>query len=165
MLMKLYIYLETCLSSRFMSIVLRPGMTHLMPKLSQNACCGWGDWCHWVLRDFFSLVDSLLIGRLLKESRGAIFLPPSDLCVRSFLYLFYTLIKLSYTKVLSNQASSLAPDWISLLWRSRILASFMAQQQHFKFFSPQLFLWSNSHIHTWLLEKPYICLDRTLLAK
>ena len=163
--MKLYIYLETCLSTRFMSIVLWPGMTHLMPKLSQNACCGWGGWCHWVLRDFFSLVDSLLIGRLLKESRGAIFLPPSDLCVRSFLYLFYTLIKLSYTKVLSNQALSLAPDWISLLWRSRILASFMAQQQHFKFFSPQLFLWSNSHIHTWLLEKPYFCLDRTLLAK
>ena len=34
MLMKLYIYLETCLSTRFMSIVLWPGMTHLMPKLS-----------------------------------------------------------------------------------------------------------------------------------
>ena len=24
-----------------------------------------------------------------------------------------------------------------------------------QFFSPQLSLWSNSHIHTWLLEKPY----------
>ena len=81
--------------------------------ISCNACCGWGDWCHWVLRDFFSLVDSLLIGRVLKESRGAIFLPPSDVCVRSFLYLFYTLIKLSYTKVLSNQALSLVLDWIS----------------------------------------------------
>ena len=26
--------------------------------------------------------------------------------------------------------------------------------QNYQFFSTQLFLWSNSHIHTWLLEKP-----------
>ena len=36
------------------------------------------------------------------------------------LSLFYTLIKLYYTKALSNQALSLAPDWIPLLWRPRI---------------------------------------------
>ena len=34
------------------------------------------------------------------------FLPPSD----AFLYLLYTLIELYYTKALSDQASSLAPD-------------------------------------------------------
>ena len=39
-----------------------------------------------------------------------LFLPPSDAYVRSFLYLLYTLIKLYYTKALSYQASSLAPD-------------------------------------------------------
>ena len=39
-----------------------------------------------------------------------LFLPPSDAYVRSFLYLLYTLIKLYYTKALSDQASSLA--WI-----------------------------------------------------
>ena len=39
-----------------------------------------------------------------------LFLLPSDVCVKSFLYLFYTLIKLYYTKALSNQALSLAPD-------------------------------------------------------
>ena len=33
-------------SLRFMSIVLWPGMTHMVPMLSQNACCGWGVWCH-----------------------------------------------------------------------------------------------------------------------
>ena len=55
---------------------------------------------------------------------------PSDVCVRSFLYLFYTLIKLYYTKAVSNQASSLAADWI-LLQRPRNLASFMVQQQPF----------------------------------
>ena len=43
-------------------------------------------------------------------SEGELFLPPSDVFVRSFLYLFYTLIKLYYTKALSDQASSLAPD-------------------------------------------------------
>ena len=55
-------------------------------------------------------------------SKGVLFLPPSDAYVRSFLYLLYTLIKLYYTKALSDQASSLAPDWI-LLWGPRILES------------------------------------------
>ena len=54
---------------------------------------------------------------------GVLFLPPSDAYVRSFLYLLYTLIKLYYTKALSDQVSSLAPDWILLLRRPRILAS------------------------------------------
>ena len=37
-------------------------------------------------------------------------MPPSDVYVISFLYFFYTLIKLYYTKALSDQALSLAPD-------------------------------------------------------
>ena len=37
-------------------------------------------------------------------------------------------------------------------------------QKH-QFFSAQLSLQSNSHIHTWLLEKPKLWLDRPLLAK
>ena len=40
----------------------------------------------------------------------SILLPSSDVYVRSFLYLLNTLIKLYYTKALSDQASSLAPD-------------------------------------------------------
>ena len=52
-----------------------------------------------------------------------LFLPPSDAYVRSFLYLLYTLIKLCYTKALSDQASSLAPDWILLLRGPRIPVS------------------------------------------
>ena len=46
---------------------------------------------------------------------GVLFLPSSDAYVTSFLYLLYTLIKLYYTKILSNQALSLAPNWILLL--------------------------------------------------
>ena len=42
-------------------------------------------------------------------SKGVLFLPPYDAYVRSFLYLLYTLIKLYYTKALSDPASSLAP--------------------------------------------------------
>ena len=46
-----------------------------------------------------------------------------------------------------SQASSLAPVW-----------------KH-RFFGVQRFLLSSSHIHTWLLEKPQLWLDGTLLAK
>ena len=59
-------------------------------------------------------------------------LPPSDVYVGSFLYLFYTLINLYYTKALSDQALPLASAWIPLLWRPRIPVSFMAQQQPFR---------------------------------
>ena len=43
-------------------------------------------------------------------SQGVLFLPPSDAYVSSFLYLLYTLIKLYYTKALSDQALSPALD-------------------------------------------------------
>ena len=77
-------------------------------------------WIHW--RVYNSIANT---------SKGVLFLPPSDVYVRSFLYPFYTLIKLYYTKALSDQAPSLAPDWILLLWRPRIPASFVVQQQSF----------------------------------
>ena len=73
-------------------------------------------------------LDILLIhwrvyNSIANTSKWVLFLPPSDVYVRSFLYLCYTLIKLYYTKSLSNQASFLAPDWILLLRRPRIPAS------------------------------------------
>ena len=55
-------------------------------------------WIHW--RAYNSIANT---------SKGVLFLPPSDAYVRSFLYLLYTLIKLYYTKALSDQASYLAP--------------------------------------------------------
>ena len=79
----------------------------------------------WVLRhSFLSLTDCWWLYNIqLKTSRGVLFLPPSDAYVRSFLYLPYTLIKLCYTKALSDQALSLALDWILLLQGPRILVS------------------------------------------
>ena len=56
-------------------------------------------WIYWRVYNFIA-----------NTNKGVLFLPPSDAYVRSFLYLLYTLIKLYYTKALSDQASSLAPD-------------------------------------------------------
>ena len=56
-------------------------------------------WIHW-----------RVCNSIANTSNGVFFLPPSDIYVRSFLYLLYTLRKLYYTKALSDPASSLAPD-------------------------------------------------------
>ena len=55
--------------------------------------------------------------------------------------------------------------WISLQSKglSRVFSNTKVQKH--QFFSTQLSLQSNSHIHTRLLEKPYLWLDRPLLAK
>ena len=55
--------------------------------------------------------------------------------------------------------------WISLLSKglSKIFANTTIQKH--QFFGTQLSLWSNSHIHTWPLEKPQLWLDGLLLAK
>ena len=45
---------------------------------------------------------------------------------------------------------------------SRVFSNITVQKQ---FFSVQPSLWSNCHIHTWLLEKPKLWLYRPLLAK
>ena len=55
--------------------------------------------------------------------------------------------------------------WISL-WSeelSRVLSNTTVQKH--QFFCAQISLWANSHIHTWLLEKPQLWLDGPLLAK
>ena len=81
---------------------------------------------------FLSMIKSLLktIRCLAKNRKGATLLPPSDVYVRSFLYLFYTLIKLGCTKAPSGQALSLAPHQNPFLWRPRTRASFMANSHN-----------------------------------
>ena len=56
-------------------------------------------WIYWRVFNFIANIN-----------KRVLFLPPPDAYVRRFLYLLYTLIKLYYTKALSDQASSLAPD-------------------------------------------------------
>ena len=55
--------------------------------------------------------------------------------------------------------------WISLQSKglSRVFSNTTVQKH--QFFGAQLSLWSNSYIHTWLLEKPKLWLDGPLLAK
>ena len=55
--------------------------------------------------------------------------------------------------------------WISLQSKglSRVFSNTTVQK--YQFVSTQPSLQSNSHIHTWLLEKPQLWLDRLLLAK
>ena len=45
---------------------------------------------------------------------------------------------------------------------SRIFSTIV---QKYQFFSTQSYIWSNTHIRTWLLEKPYLWLYGPLLAK
>ena len=56
-------------------------------------------------------------------------------------------------------------DWISLQAKglSRVFSNTTVQKH--QFFSTQLSLEFNSHIHTWPLEKPKLWLDRSLLTK
>ena len=55
--------------------------------------------------------------------------------------------------------------WLSLQskWLSGVFSNTTVQTH--QFFGTQLSLWSNSHIHTWLLEKIQLWLDGALLAK
>ena len=54
--------------------------------------------------------------------------------------------------------------WISLQSKgfSRVFPNTTVQKH--RFFGAQLALWSNSHVHTWLLEKPQLWLGGPLLA-
>ena len=57
------------------------------------------------------------------------------------------------------------PGWISLQSKgfSRVFSSITVQKH--QFFSPQPSLWSNSHIHTWPLEKAIVLTPRTFVGK
>ena len=70
----------------------------------------------------------------------------------------------------SNEYSGLISfkiNWLDLLCSprdsSRVFSNITVQKH--QFFGAQLSLLSNSYIHTWLLEKPKLWLDRPLLAK
>ena len=55
--------------------------------------------------------------------------------------------------------------WISLQFKGLSRVFFNTTVQKHQFFGAQLSLESNSHIHSWLLEKPQLWLERPLLVK
>ena len=84
----------------------------------------------------------------------------STLCIRWPKYWSFSFSISPY-----NKYSGLIPfkmDWLDLLAVQGTLKSLLQKHQ---FFSTQLSLKSNSHIHTWLLEKPQLWLDGPLLVK
>ena len=62
------------------------------------------------------------------------------------------------TSVLPKKSQGRSPSewtgWISLQSKGLSRVFFNTTVQKHQFFSAQLSLWSNSHTHTWLLEKP-----------
>ena len=54
---------------------------------------------------------------------------------------------------------------ISLLSKGLLRVFSKTIVQTHQFFGTQLSLWAKSHIHTWLLEKPWLWLDGPLLAR
>ena len=56
-------------------------------------------------------------------------------------------------------------DWFDLAVQGTLKSLLQHHCSKASFFSTQFSLQSNSHIHTWLLEKPYLWLDGPLLAK
>ena len=60
---------------------------------------------------------------------------------------------------------SLRSDWLSLLSKGLSRIFFSTTFWKHQFFSTQPPLWFNSHIYTWLLEKPYLWLYGSLLTK
>ena len=63
-----------------------------------------------------------------------------------------------------SELTSFRMDWLDLLSVQGTESSPTWVQQH-QFFGAQLFLWSNFHIHTRVLEKPQLWLDGPLLAR
>ena len=93
-----------------------------------------------------------------------VFSNESALCIRRPKYWSF-----SFNISPSNEYSGLISfriDWFDLLAVQETLRSLLytTVQKH-QFFGAQLSSQSNSHIHTWLLEKPQLWLDGPLLAK
>ena len=92
------------------------------------------------------------------------FLNESVLCIRWPKYWSFSFSispSIEYSGLISFRM-----DWLDLLAVQRTLKSLLQHHSSKRqLFGAQLFLWSNSHIHTWLLEKPKLWLDGPLLAK
>ena len=77
--------------------------------------------------------------------------PMSSLCIRWPKYW-----SLSFSISPSNEYAGLISfriDWFALFAVQGTLKSLLQHHKRHQFFGTQLSLWSDSHIHTWLLEK------------
>jgi len=116
-------------------------------------------WCHPSISSYCSL---LLLASIYPSLR--VFSNESVLHIRWLKYWSF-----SFSISPSNKYSGLISikiDWFELFQSkelSRVFSSTTAQKH--QLFGIQPSLWSNSHIHTWLLEKSSLWLYGTLLTK
>ena len=127
------------------------GLQHPMPpcpSLTPRACsnsCPLSWWCHPIISSSFV---------------------PFSSCLQSFPVFFNeSVLRIQLPKYWSCSLASVVPmniqdwflleltGWISLQSKGPSRVSSSTIQKH-QFFGTQLSLWSNSHIHMWLLEKP-----------
>ena len=123
-----------------------PVLHHLLEFVQTHA--------HWVDMPSYHLIfhhPLLLLPSIFPSIR--VFSNESDLCIRWQKYWSF-----SFNISPSNEYSgliSLRTDWFDLLAVQGTHKSLLEHHiRKHQFFSTQFSLWSNSHIHTWLLEKP-----------
>ena len=142
-----------------MSNSLQPhGLQHVRlpcPSPSPEACsnsCSLSWWCH------PTISSSVIPSPALSLSQHQSFSKESVLHKRWPTYY----LSFSFSISPSNEYSGLISfrmDWFDLLavqGLSRVFSNTTVQKH--PFFGAQLSLWSNSHIHTWLLDKPQLWL-------
>ena len=141
-----------------------PGLQHTRlpcssptPGACSNSCLSsW--WCHPTISSLSS--PSLLAFNL---SHIRVFSNESVLHIR---WPKYWSLSFSSPSSECSGLFSFRMDWLDLLAVQGTLESSLTPQfKSINSFGSQLSLWSNSHIHTWPLEKPQPQLDRPLLTK
>ena len=108
-------------------------------------------------------IESVMPSNLLTLCRLLLLLPLSSqhqgFFIESVLHIRWPKYwSFSFSICPSNEYSRLISfriDWLDLLAVQGTLKSLLQHHSSkHQFFSAQSYLWSNSHIHTWLLEKP-----------
>ena len=126
-----------------------PGFSvhHQLLKLAQTSCPS-SQWCHPTISSYvilFSCLQSFPASGSFQVSR---FFPSGGQGIG--VSGSVSVLPMNIQNWFPLGLSSL----ISLLWKGFSRLSTNTTAQKHQFFSAQLSLWSNSHIHTWLLEKP-----------
>ena len=137
----------------------RPPYPSPTPRVHSNSCPS-SRWCHPVISS-----------SIVPFSSCPQYLPASESFPKSQLFAWggQSVGVSALASVLPMNTQDWSPlgctGWISLQSKglSRVFSNTTVQKQ--QFFGTQLSLQSNSHIHTWPLEKPLPWLDRPLLAK
>ena len=123
------------------------------PRACSNSCLS-SQWCHPTIS--FSVIP---FSSHLQSSPTSGSFPMSQLFASGG----QSIGVLASTSVLPMNTQDRSPlgwtGWISLQSKglSRVFSNTTVQKH--EFFRTQLSLWSNSHTHTWLLEKPWLWLD------